>query len=314
MNEPLVSVIIPTYNRAGFVVRAIESAFAQAYRNIEIIVVDDGSTDDTASVLSSYGDKIRYLYQNNSGVSSARNAGILRAQGVWLAFLDSDDEWHPYYLKRQIEHASNSQSVMQMTNGRFIRQDGSSDSYFSMNGIIDIDVDTVDHPFTFVLGYWGFQIGSIIFLRRAVEAGAVRFNERLRLSEDLDFIARVSLQGSLDIIHEELAYQFRRPETTDHLSKALFTDPLKAVETDIWLYETFRKLNLTKSEARFLDRELSKKIRARGNLLRGMGKAREARGCYLRAMRVDFSLRSVGKYACSLLAAPHDRFLKCRQR
>jgi len=301
MNEPLVSVIIPTYNRAGVVVRAVESACAQTYGNIEIIVVDDGSTDNTTSVLAPYGDKIKYLYQKNSGVSSARNAGIIVAQGVWLAFLDSDDEWHPSYLKRQIEHASDSQSAMQMTNCRLIREDGSYDSYFRMNGILDIDADTVEHPFTFVLGHWGFQIGSIIFLRRAVEAGAVRFNERLRLSEDLDFIARVSLQGRLGIIHEELAYQFRRSETSDHLSEALFSDPLKAVETDIAVYEGFRQLNLTPIEARYLDRELSAKIRARGNLLRGMGKASEARGCYFRAMIVDFSLRSVGKYACSLL-------------
>ncbi|HEY8333386.1 MAG TPA: glycosyltransferase [Tardiphaga sp.] len=301
MNKPLVSVVIPTYNRAGIVVRAIESACAQVYENIEIIVVDDGSTDNTTSVLAPYGDKIRYLYQENGGVSSARNAGMAVAKGTWLAFLDSDDEWHPSYLKRQIENVSDSQMAMQMTNCRFIREDGSYDSYFSMNGIMDTGVGKVEYPFTFVLDHWGFQIGSIIFLLRAVEAAAVRFNERLRLSEDLDFIARVSLQGSLGIVNEELVYQFRRSETTDHLSKALSADPLKAVETEIGVYEGFRTLNLNPSEVRSLNRKLSGKIRARGNLLRGMGKMKEARRCYFHAMKIDLSLRSFGKYAGSLL-------------
>jgi glycosyltransferase involved in cell wall biosynthesis len=223
------------------------------------------------------------------------------ARGAWLAFLDSDDEWHPSYLKRQIEHVRGDQIAMQMTNCRLVREDGSYDNYFRMNGIDNTSADIVERPFTFVLEHWGFQIGSIIFRHEAVEAGAIRFNEGLRLSEDLDFISRVSLQGRLSIVREELVYQFRRLETADHLSKALTKDPFKAIETDIGVYEGFRALNLNLTELRTLNRKLSGKIRAQGNLLRRSGKIKEARKCYFRAMSVDLSFRSVGKCASSLL-------------
>ena len=102
-SEPLVTVVIPTYNRAKVILRALETAFAQTYRNLEIIVVDDGSTDDTAAVLAPYWERIHYIHQSNQGASSARNRGIQEAQGEYIAFLDSDDEWLPAKLERQIE-------------------------------------------------------------------------------------------------------------------------------------------------------------------------------------------------------------------
>lgn len=98
-----ISVIIPTFNRASQVVRAVNSALAQTLKPFEVIVVDDGSTDETVERLRVFGDEIRYIFQENRGVSSARNRGILEARGEWIAFLDSDDTWHPEKLKRQIE-------------------------------------------------------------------------------------------------------------------------------------------------------------------------------------------------------------------
>ena len=88
-----ISVIIPTYNYARFLAEAIDSALGQSYAPLEIIVVDDGSTDATSEVLAAYGDRIRVLRQKNQGVAMARNAGIAAARGDYLAFLDSDDAW-----------------------------------------------------------------------------------------------------------------------------------------------------------------------------------------------------------------------------
>ena len=81
-----VSVIIPTYNRKRYVVKAIDSVVLQGYKDCEIIVIDDGSTDNTKEMLEVYGNRITYVYQANSGVSAARNSGIRRANGKWLAF------------------------------------------------------------------------------------------------------------------------------------------------------------------------------------------------------------------------------------
>jgi glycosyltransferase involved in cell wall biosynthesis len=100
--NPSVSVVIPTYNRARTIERAIDSVLAQTFQDFEVIVVDDGSQDETKGVLSRFGDRIRLIIQENRGVSAARNTGIQAAHGKWIAFLDSDDEWHPAKLEKQM--------------------------------------------------------------------------------------------------------------------------------------------------------------------------------------------------------------------
>jgi len=103
----LVSVIIPTYNRVQLIAQAIDSVLSQTYRNFEIIVVDDGSTDDTKQILIPYKDRITYIYQENQGGAAARNTGINRAKGKYIAFLDSDDLWFSPKLERQVEVLDN---------------------------------------------------------------------------------------------------------------------------------------------------------------------------------------------------------------
>jgi GT2 family glycosyltransferase len=100
--EGLVSVVIPTYNRAQKVGRAVESALAQAYRDLEVIVVDDGSSDDTRRVVADFGERVRYIYQDNLGVSAARNTALRNARGEFVAFLDSDDLWKPWRIESQV--------------------------------------------------------------------------------------------------------------------------------------------------------------------------------------------------------------------
>lgn len=105
MSDDLVSVIVPTYNRAYCVCRAIESVCAQSHTNWELLLVDDGSTDNTAQLIASrYGNdpRIRYIYQANAGVSAARNTGIKATLGNFIAFLDSDDAWRPWKLSVQL--------------------------------------------------------------------------------------------------------------------------------------------------------------------------------------------------------------------
>ena len=98
-----VSVVIPTYNAARYVEAAVDSVLGQTFRDVEVVVVDDGSTDGTGAVLSRYKDAIRYLRQGNGGVSSARNRGIQESGGRYVAFLDADDTWLPEKLDRQID-------------------------------------------------------------------------------------------------------------------------------------------------------------------------------------------------------------------
>ena len=99
---PRVSVVIPAFNQARFLPAAIDSALAQTYRDREIIVVDDGSTDETPDVARRYGDALRYVRQANKGLAGARNTGIERARGEFVALLDSDDVWLPGFLEHMM--------------------------------------------------------------------------------------------------------------------------------------------------------------------------------------------------------------------
>ena len=106
MTRELVSVVIPTYNYGHFVCDAIDSALAQTYAPVEVIVVDDGSTDDTRERVGRYGGRVRYIHQPNQGLSAARNTGIRAARGSLIALLDSDDRWHVRRLEVQTAYLS----------------------------------------------------------------------------------------------------------------------------------------------------------------------------------------------------------------
>ena len=117
-----VSVVIPTYNRKHTLTRAIESILSQTIKPLEIIIVDDGSNDGTREWIKEKYPFIKYLNQNNSGVSASRNRGIFSANGNWIAFLDSDDEWTPEKLERQLSIlSSDKEAVFCHTNEIWIR-------------------------------------------------------------------------------------------------------------------------------------------------------------------------------------------------
>lgn len=118
---PLVSIIIPTYNRLNTLPRALNSITEQVFTDYEIIIIDDGSTDGTAQWLQQHHPNVKYYYQRQQGVSSARNRGIKCAQGQWISLLDSDDAWHPQKLLHQFEMLNNSNHLLCHTNEIWIR-------------------------------------------------------------------------------------------------------------------------------------------------------------------------------------------------
>jgi glycosyltransferase involved in cell wall biosynthesis len=115
-----ITVVIPAYNAADYIARAIDSVLAQTRSADEIIVVDDGSTDNTGEIVAGYGSKVKYIRQENAGASAARNTGINAATGTWIAFLDADDEWLTDRLKLQIELLQRNPDLV-WTTGNYIR-------------------------------------------------------------------------------------------------------------------------------------------------------------------------------------------------
>jgi len=126
VENPLVSVIVPVYNGGRYLRAALESVFAQTYRPIEVIVVDDGSTDDSGTIAQSFPE-VRYIHQTNQGVAAARNNGIEAARGEFFAFLDQDDLWTTDKLRVQVDYFLNHPDVgYTLTQQKFFLEPGAT--------------------------------------------------------------------------------------------------------------------------------------------------------------------------------------------
>lgn len=204
--RPLVSVIIPTYNRAGLIGETIENVLQQTYANLELIVVDDGSTDDTHAVLKSYGTRIRWTAQENAGPSAARNRGIAMAKGDIIAFQDSDDAWHPTKLARQVsllERGGDSvvcclcNTTIELAD-RAVRSFENAPVYPPVEEGIWLNV-------TEVLATRCILFNQAVAIRRDVLTRIGGFDESFRLMEDVELALRLSLEGPWAFIREPLA-------------------------------------------------------------------------------------------------------------
>ena len=206
ISDTLVSVVIPTYNRADDVCKAVDSVLAQSHTAIEIIVVDDGSTDNTQSVLSAYGPRIRVVTQKNSGPAIARNRGISVARGDIIAFLDSDDYWLPTKLARQVELLQNAgpSVVCCICNATVLYRDGTKSSTFQIADIIpECSAGLWLNPAE-ILSSRFVLFNQVAAIRRSVLERVGYFDESLRFYEDYELPLRLSLEGPWAIIRDEL--------------------------------------------------------------------------------------------------------------
>ncbi len=223
--NPKVSVIIPTYDRVSKVQNGIESVLAQTYSNLEVIVVDDGSSDGTGQILGrTFGDRIRYYAQANQGVSVARNKGVEEARGEWIAFLDSDDLWEKEKLEWQFK-----------TLERFSPQCGACYT----------DTRLFNHPETRTLfqmaeesyrheGTMGVNRDVLRLLVRPGGAGMVvhlssllaradtlrrtgGFDPKLFYSEDSEFMFRLAMLTGFCYVNRPLVWFDRSPVETRHV-------------------------------------------------------------------------------------------------
>jgi glycosyltransferase involved in cell wall biosynthesis len=260
-NRPGVSVIIPTFNRANVISETIDSVLAQTYRDIEIIIVDDGSTDDTAKKLSIYGDRIRIVYQQNAGTSAARNRGIEVSNAKLIAFQDSDDLWKPTKLERQVSLLSRLDSSVPCCLCNAIMQnlygDGRELLSFDISGISSQYQEGLWLNVTEVLASRSVLFNQTVTVRREALEKVGGFDADLRTAEDYDLSLRLSLEGPWGFIAEPLTIW--RAGATNSLSKMAVQDQIKLKENEIKIFE--RMLSRIKGTGQErLERLLSKRL------------------------------------------------------
>ncbi len=199
---PLVSVIIPCYRQARWLPEAIDSALGQAYPAVEVLVVNDGSDDDTEAVARAYGDRIRCIGRPNGGVSAARNTGITHARGAYLKFLDADDYLHPEQISRQVELASGRDDVVSFTGVRLFR-DGHPDEHLD-----HVPAAAALLPDLFKDLDWGGILAYLFPARLVREVGG--FAEGIHHAEDWDFFCRVGLLEPRFVVDPRIGCYYRQ--------------------------------------------------------------------------------------------------------
>jgi len=195
-----ISAIIPTFNRANFILKAINSIQNQTYKANEIIIIDDGSTDDTKKILKNFKNT-RIIRTKNKGVSHARNVGIKAAKNEWIAFLDSDDEWQKDKIKKQIDfHLQNPNILFSHSEEKWIR-----------NGKEIRYPKSLKKPSgeCFLQNISTCRIAaSSVMMHKSIFEDIGYFDEGLRVCEDFDMWLRVSLKYKIGLLKERLITKY----------------------------------------------------------------------------------------------------------
>ena len=205
-SKPRISVIIPTYNCERYIAETIASVLGQTFNDLELIVVDDGSTDRTRDIVASYGPPVRLISQNNSGVCVARNRGIREAAGQYICLMDHDDYWFPDKLALQVEKLEACPEVG-VVYSSFILWQSSPDGRFPAPATFDLEsyAEGIDKNYSgwiyhqFLLDCW--MLTSTAMFRREVFEKCGVFDESLPFSEDWDLWLRISRQFTFAKLH-----------------------------------------------------------------------------------------------------------------
>ena len=240
-----ISVIIPTYNRYEQLRKAILSVYAQTYRHFELIVVDDGSTDVTRKITDEFKD-IHYIYKKNGGVSSARNLGTKHAQYGWIAFLDSDDEWHKEKLSKHINfHKNNPNISISYSDEKWIR-----------NGV-EVSVGKKFQKYSGEIFEKCLShciiAPSATFIQKDFLQNIGSFDESLEVCEDYDLYLRITQHYGVGLINEKLITKYGGAD--DQLS-------VKFWGMDRFRVKALEKLNLKdKNQQKMVHEMLLKKYK-----------------------------------------------------
>ena len=219
--NPPISVLIPTFNRSKLLLRTLDSVLEQTYPYWEIILVDDGSTDDTRNAVECYrkkhgldGTRFVYIYQENQGKSSALNRGLRNVRGTWIAFLDSDDVWLPQKLERQWNALQGFGETFGacFTDGRYVNNPAAETTVFARVGrVCSTPTAALGDATDLVLQDRAGIVFPSLMVRTCLLEKTGGFDPHLRIVEDRDFIYRLTRVTSICFVNEPLIEIDRTP-------------------------------------------------------------------------------------------------------
>lgn len=258
MKKPQVSIVIPTFNRASFLSYAIDSVLAQNFSDYELLIVDDGSCDNTQAVLDKYGKRIKVLKKANGGVSSARNFGIIHSTGDYIAFLDSDDYWEKNKLKAQVDFFTQNDAYkiaqteeIWLKNGELLKPEK---KHKKKGGYI----------FKECLSMCLISPSAVMIKRELFDEVGL-FDEKFPVCEDYDLWLRISANYPVGLIDEYLTIKVGGHD--DQLSRTYkHLDCYRVIA----LEKVLKKIKTDENKRALVINELIKKIKI---ILKGLNKA-----------------------------------------
>ena len=221
--EPLISVIMPAYNSAGFITDSINSVLNQSYSNIELIVVNDGSTDDTHQKVLAFGTRVIYIETNNNGVSAARNLAINKSCGTWIAFCDADDIWFPEKLEAQIKALNGnkwSYTDSFYFGDAYEKNTKRSDLSELKEGDIFLDLTTENIITT-----------SSILVQKDIVVEKGKFNEKLKALEDWELWLKIAKSYPISLVKKPLLKYRVYPGSTSRKAREMLPLHLQVINT-----------------------------------------------------------------------------------
>jgi glycosyltransferase involved in cell wall biosynthesis len=216
MQPPLVSIIITTYNREKYIEEAILSVVNQTFKNFEILIIDDGSSNNYAEIICNKFDNCNYFYKENGGVSSARNYGVKMAKGTYIAFLDDDDYWRSDKLEKQVLILEREKEIDCIHSSAAIVDENSIEKGRLIGASDKKAHKRSGYVFWNALGVWLVK-ASTPLIRRKVFVKQMLFDETLEVGEDTDFYQRMFYRHKVLYINEPLAY-YREYNDSSRLS------------------------------------------------------------------------------------------------
>lgn len=242
-----ISVIIPTYNCAKTILKSIDSVYSQTYRNYEIIIVDDGSTDNTLEIIRkrNYDDRLKIIVQKNTGVSSARNNGLKNCAGKYVMFLDSDDYMKPEMMQIMLEELSIKKVDLVISGFTYVREEGELDN---IPPKYSGDITAVDEKLFIKLYTNSFFNApwNKLYNKSIIDSNNIRFDCELSILEDLDFsLHYMSCINTLSVVNKSLYYYERRG--SGGLLRRFNKNKYKGI------YKTFTKMKYLEDTLKYSD-------------------------------------------------------------